>query len=148
MTSARAGETVAPILNTTEIASALINFEATYPELCRRLQLPKKTYEGRVCHALQIAKGHAQHKPVVLIIAGVHAREWGGPDIVVNFAGDLLRAYSKGKGLQYLKKTFLARDIRTIVEERTLVAFPCANPGGVDSSHTKHYLRRQNPSAA
>lgn len=139
---------MALILNTTEIASALINFEATYPELCRRLQLPKKTYEGRVCHALQIAKGHAQHKPVVLIIAGVHAREWGGPDIVVNFAGDLLRAYSKGKGLQYLKKTFLARDIRTIVEESTLVAFPCVNPDGVEFSHTKRYLWRKNRNPA
>ncbi len=139
---------MALILNTTEIASALINFEATYPELCRRLQLPKKTYEGRVCHALQIAKGHAQHKPVVLIIAGVHAREWGGPDIVVNFAGDLLRAYSKGKGLQYLKKTFLARDIRTIVEESTLVVFPCVNPDGVEFSHTKRYLWRKNRNPA
>ena len=74
-------------MNTTEIDSALVNFQATYPDLCQRIELPEKTSEGRTCHALRIAKNHSRDKLAVLIIGGVHAREWGGPDIVVNFAG-------------------------------------------------------------
>src|ERR1700730_6628962 len=109
------------IMNTTEIDSALVNFQATYPDLCQRIELPEKTFEGRTCHALRIAKNHSRDKSAVLIIGGGHGREWGGPDIVVNFAGDLLRAYSKGKGLKYLKKTFQADEIKTIIQERAVV---------------------------
>src|SRR5258708_11752708 len=100
------------IMNTTEIESALVNFQATYPDLCQRIALPEKTCEGRTCHALRIAKSYSRDRLAVLIIGGVHAREWGGPDIVVNFAGHLLRAYSKGKGLKYLKKRFHAAQIK------------------------------------
>ena len=109
------------ILNTTEIESALVNFQASYPDLCQRIELPERTYEARTCHALRIARNYNPDKLAVLIIGGVHAREWGGPDIVVNFAGDLLRAYSKGKGLKYLKKTFAADEIRMIVIDAHLV---------------------------
>jgi murein tripeptide amidase MpaA len=73
-------------------------------------------------------------------IAGVHAREWGGPDIVINFAGDVLRAYHNRKALRYLKKTFSVKDIRTIIEDRTIFIFPCVNPDAVEFSHTKQHL--------
>jgi murein tripeptide amidase MpaA len=136
------------IMNTTEVESALVYFENTYRDLCRRIELPEKTCEGRTCHALQIGKDHDLRKPAILVIGGVHAREWGGPDIVVNFAGDLLRAYSRGKGLRYKKKTFPASDIKTIVETRTVVVFPCVNPDGVEYSHTKKHLWRKNRNRA
>jgi murein tripeptide amidase MpaA len=136
------------IMNTTEVESALVYFENTYRDLCRRIELPHKTYEKRSCYALQIGKDHDRRKPAILVIGGVHAREWGGPDIVVNFAGDLLRAYSRGKGLRYKKKTFPASDIKTIVETRTVVVFPCVNPDGVEYSHTKEHLWRKNRNRA
>lgn len=139
---------MALIMNTTEIASALVYFEATHPELCRRIKLPEKTYEGKVCHALHIGKGRSGSKPAILIIGGVHAREWGGPDILVNFASDLLRAYTCRKGLRYLKKTFRAADIRDIVEQRSLIVFPCVNPDGVEFSHNTRHLWRKNRSKA
>ena len=131
-------------MNTTEIESALVNIEAPYPSMCQRIELPEKTCEARICHALHIAKGPARGKPTILIIGGVHAREWGGPDTLVNFAADLMRAYSNRKGLRYLKKTFSAVDIRTIIEKRSLVVFPCVNPDGVEFSHTKQHLWRKN----
>jgi hypothetical protein len=135
------------IMNTTEIESALVNLEAQYPDLCGRIELPERTFEQRTCHALRIATDDNPDKLTVLIIGGVHAREWGGPDIVVNFAADLLRAYSQRKGLKYLKKTFSAADIRTIVEERGVIVCPCVNPDGVEFSHTRtHYWRKnRNP---
>jgi hypothetical protein len=136
------------IMNTAEIESALAYFELTHPALCQRIKLPEQTCDGRICHALRIAKDHSINMPAVLIIGGVHAREWGGPDIVVNFAGDILRAYSAGKGLTYRKKTFTKDEIKTIVETRTVVIFPCVNPDGVEFSHTKRHLWRKNRNPA
>jgi murein tripeptide amidase MpaA len=135
---------MAKIMNVTEIESALVYFETTYPELCQRIALPERTYEGRSCHALRIAKSHHKGKPTALILGGVHAREWGGPDIVVNFAADMLRAYSNNKGLQYLKKSFSAAEVRSIVESVTTIIFPCVNPDGVEFSHTKTAMWRKN----
>jgi murein tripeptide amidase MpaA len=134
-------------MNTTEIESALIYFETTYRQLCERIKLPEETCEGRSCHALRIGKHPSAEQLAVLIIGGVHAREWGGPDIIINFAGDLLRAYSRGNGLKYLKKTFPVHSIETIVEERTIVIFPCVNPDGIEFSHNKTQLWRKNRNA-
>jgi len=139
---------MAIIMNTTEINSALVNFQSSYPDLCQLIELPEKTCEGRTCRALRIGKNHNGANLAVLIIGGVHAREWGGPDIVVNFAGDLLRAYSKGKGLKYLKKSFQADDIKTIIEQRTVIVFPCVNPDGVEFSHKTTHLWRKNRNPA
>jgi murein tripeptide amidase MpaA len=136
------------IMNTTEIASALVYFEDTFGNLSRRIELPEKTCEGRTCYALRIAKDGNRDKLPVLIIGGVHAREWGGPDIVVNFAGDLLRAYSKGKGLKYEGKTFRADEIKTVIEERSVIVFPCVNPDGVEFSHKTTHLWRKNRNRA
>jgi len=135
---------MALIMNTTEIVSALAYYEKTYPRLCQRIVLPEKTFEKRTCYALRIARSRGRNKPAVLIIAGVHAREWGGPDIVINFAGDVLRANHNRKGLQYLKKSFSVRDIKTIIEDRTIFIFPCVNPDGVEFSHNKQHLWRKN----
>jgi len=135
-------------LNTTEIESALVNFETSYPTMCQRVALPEQTHEGRTCHALRIAKDYDPQRPAVLILGGVHAREWGGPDIVVNFAGDVLRAYANGKGLQYGRKIFSANEIKTIVETITVLVFPCVNPDGVQFSHTETHMWRKNRNRA
>ena len=141
---------MAKIMNTTEIESALVFFEKTYSNCCKRITLPEKTCEGRTGHALRMGRDIAPQVSSVLIIGGVHAREWGGPDLVVNFAGDLLRAYKAGKGLKYGKKSFSASQIKSILDSTTLVVFPCVNPDGVEFSHTKsHYWRKnRNPASA
>jgi murein tripeptide amidase MpaA len=139
---------MAKIMNTTEIESALVHFTTSYPDLCQRVQLPEQTHEGRTCHALRIAKDYDRSKPAALVIGGVHAREWGGPDIVVNFAGDILRAYTEGKGLKYLKKSFSASEIKEIIESATVVVFPCVNPDGVEFSHNDNALWRKNRNPA
>ena len=78
------------IMTTAEVESALVFFETTYPALCHRVELPNKTIENRTCHALHMGLPNAPGHPAGLIIGGVHAREWAGPDIVVSFAGDIL----------------------------------------------------------
>jgi len=139
---------MAKIMNTTEIESALVNFANTYADLCKSIVLPEHTHENRACHALSIGKQVTRETPAVLIIGGVHAREWGGPDIVVNFTGDILRAYKAGKGLQYGKKSFSADDIRQIIEGANVVVFPCVNPDGVTFSHTQNHMWRKNRNPA
>jgi murein tripeptide amidase MpaA len=139
---------MAKVMNTTEINSALVNFANTYAGLCNRIELPEPTYENRASHALSIGRNVTDDTPAVLIIGGVHAREWGGPDIVVNFAGDILRAYQAGKGLKYGKKSFSADEIRQIVNTVNVVVFPCVNPDGVEFSHTKNHMWRKNRNPA
>lgn len=136
------------IMSTTEVESALVFFETTYPTLCHRVELPNKTIENRTCHALHMGLPNAPGHPAGLIIGGVHAREWAGPDIVVSFAGDILKAYSSGKGLQYGGKSFSATDIKQIFEQTTIVAFPCVNPDGVEFSHNSVALWRKNRNPA
>ena len=136
------------IMTTAEVDSALIYFETTYPTLCHRIELPNKTIENRTCHALHMGLPNAPGNPAGLIIGGVHAREWAGPDIVVSFAGDILKAYSSGKGLQYGGKSFSAADIKRIFEQTTVVVFPCVNPDGVEFSHTNVALWRKNRNPA
>ena len=135
---------MAILMSTVEIASALVWLERTYPDLCQRIELPEPTHEKRTCHAIRIAKGNSTQRPAVLIIAGVHAREWGGPDIVVNFVVDLLKAYRAGKGLRYGAKSFEAGEIRWILETLSLVVFPCVNPDGVEFSHKRSAYWRKN----
>ncbi len=141
---------MAKILNTAEIESALLFLENAYPNVCKRIALPEPTHEGRSVHALRVGLDISPGVPGALVIGGVHAREWGGPDIVVHFASDVLRAHKAGKGLKYLKKTFTADEVKTIVESMTLVVFPCVNPDGVEFSHTQtHYWRKnRNPASA
>lgn len=139
---------MAQIMSTAEIESALIYYENTYPTLCRRIELPNKTIENRTCHALHMGQPNSPGSPAGLIIGGVHAREWGGPDIVINFAGDLLRAYTGGSGLEYGSSKFTAADIKRILDQSTIVVFPCVNPDGVEFSHNDVALWRKNRNPA
>jgi murein tripeptide amidase MpaA len=139
---------MAVLMNVTEIESALVFIESTYPSLCTRVALPEKTFENRTCHALVLGQKTFLPRPATLIIGGVHAREWGGPDIVVNFAIDLLKAYTASKGLTYLQKSFSAAEIKLIVEKSTVVVFPCVNPDGVNFSQNDTGLWRKNRNPA
>jgi murein tripeptide amidase MpaA len=136
------------IMSTAEIESALVFFETTYPALCHRVELPNKTIEQRTCHALHMGLPNAPGHPAGLVIGGVHAREWAGPDIVVSFANDILSAYANGKGLQYGGTSFSSADIKQIFEHMTIVVFPCVNPDGVEFSHNSVALWRKNRNPA
>ena len=57
---------------------------------CTSLTLFKNTHEGRSVAALRIANGS---KLRVMIVAGLHAREWAPPDAVLEFFAALLKAH-------------------------------------------------------
>jgi murein tripeptide amidase MpaA len=118
-------------LNVDEIESALGALHSTYPTLAQRLRLPRPTYEGRWSNALLI-RGDPSFvcRPSFVFVSGVHAREWGGPDILVNLASDLLEAYTTNSGLAYGGKSFSVAEIKAIVDRCDIVVFPDINPDG------------------
>ena len=86
-------------LNVDEIESALQNLAAAYSPLTELITLPNTTHESRRSRCLRIGSDASQHG--VLVLGGVHAREWVPPDALVFFAADLLEAYTEGTGLGY-----------------------------------------------
>jgi murein tripeptide amidase MpaA len=61
-----------------EVESAIATLADTYPNTCQLIELPNRTIEGRVCHALNVGKGlDNASKPAALFTGAAHAREWG-----------------------------------------------------------------------
>jgi murein tripeptide amidase MpaA len=135
--------------NVTEVESALKGLRETYPSLCQRIRLPNKTHEGRTSYALRIGLGLADNRPAMLFIGGQHAREWGSSEICINFAADLLEAYTLGTGLIYGGKSFSDVQIKQVVETLHVIIFPCVNPDGRHYSQTvdASWRRNRNPIA-
>src|SRR5512138_3859391 len=94
-------------LNVVEIESALVGLASAYPTMAELIPLPFFTAEGRQSNAIRIGSRQCYRK-TVLIVSGTHAREWGGPDICINFVADLLEAWSLGTGLIYGGTSFSA----------------------------------------
>ena len=134
-------------LNVVEIESALIALAGQYPTAARLITLPFLTAEGRRSHALRLGVGSC-HRTSVLLISGTHAREWGGPDIVVNLATDLLEAWSSASGLVYGGTSFSAADIERILKRVELILFPDINPDGRHYSQTVYAMWRKNRNPA
>jgi carboxypeptidase T len=139
------------ILNVDEIRSALQALANDYPGLATLVTLPQPTHERQGSYALVIGKRPLCRSGGVMITSGMHGREWGGPDICIYFAADLLEAYATGSALVYEKKAFSADSIRHMIERMTIVVFPCVNPDGVRYSHAHPGLlwrKNRNPTDA
>ena len=95
-----------PYMNITEVESALIALSATYPSICELITLPNPTIEGRTSHAVRLGTRAANTVDAYYVTGGVHAREWGSCEILVNLATDLCDAYTGGTGLGYGGKYF------------------------------------------
>ena len=119
-------------LNVVEIESAIVGLHNTYPSLTQLFELPNETAEHRRSHALLIRGGGKSFtcRPAFVFVSGVHAREWGGPDILVNLAADMLEAYTTNAGLAYGNTSFTANQVKRIVELTDIVVFPDINPDG------------------
>jgi carboxypeptidase T len=118
-------------LNIDEVESALAAAAAApYANIATLITLPSRTHEGRTCHALKIAGQSGANRVGVYFLGGVHAREWGSSDILINFIEQIERAYIGGAALTFGGKTFSAGEIRTIVDTLDILIFPQANPDG------------------
>jgi murein tripeptide amidase MpaA len=131
-------------LNVGEIEAALDAFASSHPNVTELIALPNRTSDGRQCHALRIGSADAQGRNAVVILGGVHAREWVPPDALVNLAADLLEAHAEGTGLRYGGQRFSAQEISSIIDGLQVVLFPCVNPDGRSHSQTADPMWRKN----
>jgi murein tripeptide amidase MpaA len=123
-------------LNVDEIEAALENLAAAHPSATELVRLPNLTAEGRQSHALRIGPADAPGTSAIVVLGGMHAREWVPPDALVNLAADLLEAHARGTGLRYGSQRFSAQDIAGVIEGLQVVLFPCVNPDGRHHTQT------------
>jgi carboxypeptidase T len=132
-------------LNVEEVESAILKAAAApYSGFAQLIALPEKTWERRQCHALKIGNGSGANRTGVYFLGGVHAREWGSCDILINFIQRIEQAYLNGTDLTFGSKTFSAVEIKTIVDTLDIVIFPQANPDGRHYSMTADAYWRKN----
>ena len=74
----------------------------------------------------------------------MHAREWGSPDILVNFVKLLTDAYRTGTGISQGGMSLDAGKVAEIVDNLDVVVFPQANPDGRHHSMTVDPMWRKN----
>ncbi|MGW2747679.1 M14 family metallopeptidase [Streptomyces sp. NPDC001450] len=140
-------------LNVEEVESALSNLAASFPSLCELIELPHRTVEGRTCHAIRLRNGMADNRPAIFFTGGLHAREWGSCEILINLATDLLRAFTDHSSLRYGGAFFAASDVQVILNRLDILLFPQVNPDGRHYSlihdtgpEEAHYWRKnRNP---
>ncbi|MFF4158601.1 M14 family metallopeptidase [Streptomyces sp. NPDC001678] len=135
-------------LNIAEVDSAAVNLSHAYPGLCELVELPETSIEGVACHALRMGVSSDGDRDCAVLIGGVHAREWGSCEILVDFAADLLEAYKSRSGLRYGRKSFTAAEVRTLLEDLNIVVFPLVNPDGRRYSQTVEPMWRKNRNPA
>jgi len=100
------------------------------------IALPNKTWENRDCHALKIGNGNQANRPGIFLLGGIHAREWGSSDILINFVEQLCNAFRTNTGITLGGASFTAAQIQQIVNQKDIYVFPQANPDGRNHSMT------------
>ena len=130
-------------LSVDEIENRIDELAAKYPRAVSVIDLPHQTWEGRACRAIRIGCGDA-NVPGVLLLGGVHAREWGSPDILIAFAERLVSAWHADKGIAIGKRRFRAPNVQRLVEDLTLYIVPQVNPDGRHHSFTVDPMWRKN----
>lgn len=134
-----------PYLNITEVESALVvATSAPYTGFTQLIPLPNLTWEGRECNAIKIANGSDPGRPGIYFLGGIHSREWGSCDILINFIEQLEQAYLNGTGITLGGKIFSATAIQSIVNNLDIYVFPQANPDGRNYSQNTEALWRKN----
>ena len=134
-----------PYLNVSQVESALSAAAGAPNQLITQLiTLPNITWESRTCRAIKIASGTGPGRIGVYFIGGVHAREWGSPDILIFFIQQLTQAYRTNTGITLGGKSFTAAQIQSIVNELDIFIFPQVNPDGRNFSMTADPMWRKN----
>lgn len=134
-----------PYLNVDEVESALVVVSSPpNNSFIQRIPLPHKTWEKRSVNAIKIGSGSGPERIGVYFLGGVHAREWGSPDILIFFTEQLAQAYRTNSGMTLGGNTFTAAQIQSIVNTLDIFILPQANPDGRHFSMTTDAMWRKN----
>ncbi|KAK7409105.1 hypothetical protein QQX98_008713 [Neonectria punicea] len=131
------------ILNPHEITSALRGLAHTFKDVTL-FTSPLPTFQNAFLRGARIGDN-----PRVFIMAGIHARERGGPDDVVYFLADLLQARVARSGVRYGNRSYSPAQIRTALSAGVVV-LPLVNPDGVahDQATDSCWRKNRNPASA
>ena len=101
------------------VAALLTQFETNHPALARKIQIGTTTL-GRPIWVLKISDNVATEEPEprVVIDAGIHAREYAGPEVALDIIWQLLTGYTNNA-------TFASW-----VNGMEIYVIPCLNPDG------------------
>ena len=124
-------------MNVTEVESALIGLSAAHPAICQLVTLPNPSSDKmKTTHAVVLGTRPANTVDAFYLTGGVHAREWGSCEILVNMATDLCDAYAGGTGVGYGGKYFSAAEVKALIEQINIIIYPCVNPDGREYSQS------------
>lgn len=87
-----------------------------YSRMCK-LEIIGRSFEGRPIYMVRISSDFKAGKPVVMLEAGMHAREWAAPAMA----------------LHVIHQTLLRPDL---LQHQDWHIIPCANPDGYEFTHT------------
>ena len=130
-------------LSVAEVDQRIDDLAARHAGAVRLIDLPHRTWEDRKCRAIRIGSSDTK-APAVVLLGGVHAREWGSPDILVAFAERLLSAWQSQKGIAVGHRRFRASSVQQLMDETAVFIVPQVNPDGRHHSLTIDPLWRKN----
>ena len=126
-----------------EVDQRIDDLAAKYSGAVRLIDLPHRTWEDRTCRAIRIGCSDTK-APAVVLLGGVHAREWGSPDILVAFAERLLSAWQADKGHSDRPPSVPRVERSAAHRETAVYIVPQVNPDGRHHSLTVDPLWRKN----
>jgi murein tripeptide amidase MpaA len=138
-----AGQAPDGYLSVDEVEQHIAELAKKHPRAVRLIELPHRTWEGRTSRAIRIGRGD-EKTPAILLLGGLHAREWGSPDILIAFAERLLTAWSNEKGIAIGNRRFRASNIQRLIDETAIYILPQVNPDGRHHSFTVDAYWRKN----
>jgi hypothetical protein len=137
------------VYNVVEIQSAARALVREYN--LEYFETPFKTHGNATMFGIKVpcANAGAASNFTVLLEAGIHARERGGPDHLLNFVSDLLWAEQHGSGLIYGGVEYTAAEVQK-ARSVGFVVLPLVNPDGVAFDHATNacWRKNRNPASA
>ncbi|KAK3335591.1 zinc carboxypeptidase [Cercophora scortea] len=134
------------ILNLIELRSAIKGLAKEYGIV--PFETPYKTAQHNTIYGAKLGNTTSAFFHV-LLQAGIHARERGGPDTLLYFIGDLLYADKHQTGLTYGGVSYTLDDVHSALLNG-LVILPALNPDGIayDQATNACWRKNRNPASA
>ncbi|WP_354702478.1 hypothetical protein DSM112329_02596 [Paraconexibacter sp. AEG42_29] len=107
-----------------EIQAALDQLVAAHPGLVRRVELPRRSIEGRAITGVELARDVNRAddgRPVYVVVGAHHAREWPSAELPLEFAMDLVARQAEPR-------------IAALLTNLRIVVIPVENPDGFQYS--------------